>query len=106
MIVSREKVMIVFEEVDVKVDGAAEESREVGDLSYVVDYLGKLYVDLHKRNVSVMSPNKKVLTWPSSACLNSHIFGIHFRLILKVHERQYLFLCFPKNFPTPKLTCD
>ena len=90
--------MIVFEEVDVEVYRAAEESCEVGDLSYVVDYLGKLYVDLHKRNMSVMSPNKKVLTWPSSACLNSHIFGIHFRLVLQFHESQYLFLFFLKTF--------
>ena len=100
--------MIVFEEVDVEVDGAAEEGCEVGDLSYVVHCLRKLYIYLQEKYIC-NAANKislEVLTWPSSACLNSQIFGIHFRLILKVHERKYLFLCFPKNFPTPKLTCD
>ena len=41
--------MIVLEEVDVEVDGAAEESGEVRDLSNVVDYLRKLYVYLHEK---------------------------------------------------------
>ena len=98
--------MIVFEKVDVEVDRAAEESCEVGHLSYVVDYLRKLYVYLHMKYeiyLQMMSNNKKVPTWPSSACLNSHIFGIHFRLILQFHESQYLFLFFPKNFPPPRL---
>ena len=43
--------MIVLEEVDVEVDGAAEESREVGDLSNVVDYLRKLYVYLQEKYI-------------------------------------------------------
>ena len=51
MIISGEKVMIVFEEVDVEVDGAAEKGREVGDLSYVLDYLGKLCVYLQEKYV-------------------------------------------------------
>ena len=51
MVISREKLMIVFEEVDVKVDGAAKKGREVGDLSYVVDYLGKLYVYLQEKYI-------------------------------------------------------
>ena len=51
MIISGEKVMIVFEEVDVEVDGAAEEGREVGDLSYVVDCLRKLYVHLQEKYI-------------------------------------------------------
>lgn len=38
--------MIMFEEVNVEVDGAAEEGCEVRDLSYVVNHLRKLYVDL------------------------------------------------------------
>ena len=49
MIISGEKVMIVFEEVDVEVDGAAEESREVRDFSYVVDYQRKIYVYLQEK---------------------------------------------------------
>ena len=49
--ISGQKVMIVFEEVDVEVDRAAEESCEVGHLCYVVDYLRKLYVYLHKKYI-------------------------------------------------------
>ena len=56
--------MIVFEEVDVEVDGAAEESREVGDLSYVVDYQRKIYVYLQEKNniykITEISQNKIV----------------------------------------------
>ena len=41
--------MVVLEEVDVEVYGAAEESCKVGNLCYVVDYLGKLYVYLQEK---------------------------------------------------------
>ena len=44
--------MIVFEKVDVEVDRAAEESCEVRHLSYVVDYLRKLYVYLYMKYIS------------------------------------------------------
>ena len=49
LVIPGEKGVIVFEEIDVEVDGAAEDSREVGNLSYVVDYLGKLYVYLQEK---------------------------------------------------------
>ena len=39
----------MFEEVNVEVDGAAEEGCEVRDLSYVVDYQRKIYVYLQEK---------------------------------------------------------
>ena len=57
MIIPGEKVMVVFEEVDVEVDGAAEESRQVGHLSDVVDYQRKVSVYLQDKYICNCNSN-------------------------------------------------